>query len=391
VTDVVASGVFEGLRGRPSRALVALPFALIAVISLADALTPPPIELGPLLMAAPAVTATFAGPRLTALVSVLAVGARISVALLQHTLGAAGRNGEIASLAAGTLVVVVFTAVRGRHRRVLSQVRSVSETAQKVLLRPLPDRIGPLTVASVYLAAEAEAHIGGDLYAVARTDTSTRLLIGDVRGKGLAAVGDAAMLLGSFYGFAYRQATLPVLTAHLDGSVRWDPHSGGDNDDERFITAALLDFPDRGGCVHVINCGHPPPLMLHRGTVVPINHRQSAPPLGLGEFNGREYVLDEFAFEEGDLLLLYTDGVVEARDESGAFYLLPERLAAWGDCTPGDVLQHLRRDLLAHVGGRLADDAAAIAVMRTPPHLHRPTPGRTTGAAAGSSRGTSAA
>ncbi|MFB7734425.1 PP2C family protein-serine/threonine phosphatase [Streptomyces sp. NPDC056112] len=372
MTDVGASGVFEGVRGQPRRALVALPFVLIAVVSLTDALTPPYVDLGPLLMAAPAVSAAFAGPRLTALVSVLAVGSRLAVASLQHTVGDASRNGGIAALAAGAIVVVTFTAVRDRHRRVLSQVRAVSETAQKVLLRPLPDHIGPLTVASVYLAAEAEAQIGGDLYAAARTRTSTRLLIGDVRGKGLAAVGDAAMLLGSFYGFAYRQASLPALAAHLDGSVRWDPHGGADNGEERFITAALLDFPDHGGCVHVVNCGHPPPLMLHRGTVAPLDRSPSAPPLGLGEFNGGDYVLDKFPFGEDDLLLLYTDGVVEARDESGTFYRLAERLATWGERTPDDLLRRLRRDLLTYVGGRLTDDAAAVAVMCRPPYLHPP-------------------
>ncbi|MEU3347235.1 PP2C family protein-serine/threonine phosphatase [Streptomyces sp. NPDC006700] len=361
-----ANGLFVGVRGRPRRALVALPFAMIALISLTDALTPAYVELGPLLMAAPAVTAAFAGPRLTALVGVLAVGARLTVASLQHTAGIASRNGEIAALAAGAIVVVAFTAVRDRHRRVLSQVRSVSETAQKVLLRPLPDRIGPLTVASVYLAAEAEAQIGGDLYAAARTHTGTRLLIGDVRGKGLAAVGDAAMLLGSFYGFAHRQENLPALAAHLDGSVRWDPHTGEDSGEERFVTAVLLDFPDHGGCVHMVNCGHPPPLMLHRGTVVPLDRSPSAPPLGLGEFNGGDYVLDKFPFEEDALLLLYTDGVVEARDKSGAFYVLTERLSAWGDRTPDEVLRRLRGDLLAYVGGRLTDDAAAVAVMCTP-------------------------
>ncbi|MFJ2722826.1 hypothetical protein [Streptomyces sp. NPDC087437] len=70
-----------------------MPFALIAVIALADALTAPYVQLGPLLMAAPAVSAAFAGPRLTALVSVLAVGSRLAVASLQHTVGDASRNG----------------------------------------------------------------------------------------------------------------------------------------------------------------------------------------------------------------------------------------------------------------------------------------------------------
>ncbi|MFE9313440.1 SpoIIE family protein phosphatase [Streptomyces sp. NPDC006706] len=77
------------------------------------------------------------------------------------------------------------------------------------------------------------------------------------------------------------------------------------------------------------------------------------------------------------MLLLYTDGVVEARDESGTFYRLAERLAQWGERTPDDLLRRLRRDLLAYVGGRLTDDAAAIAVMRTPQHLHRPASGET--------------
>ncbi|MFJ8351652.1 PP2C family protein-serine/threonine phosphatase [Streptomyces sp. NPDC094153] len=139
----------------------------------------------------------------------------------------------------------------------------------------------------------------------------------------------------------------------------------------------LLDFPDHGGCVHVVNCGHPPPLMLHRGTVVPLDRSPPAPPLGLGEFNCGQYVLDTFPFEEDDLLLLYTDGVVEARDESGTFYRLAERLATWGERTPDGVLRRLRSDLLTHVGGWLADDAAAIAVTRTPQHLHRPASGET--------------
>ncbi|MGW5171621.1 hypothetical protein ACWEQ1_30100 [Streptomyces nodosus] len=63
----------------------------------------------------------------------------------------------------------------------MARVRSVAEAAQRALLRPLPDRLGPLHIACSYLAAGKDACIGGDLYAAARTGSRTRLIIGDLR------------------------------------------------------------------------------------------------------------------------------------------------------------------------------------------------------------------
>lgn len=97
---------------------------------------------------------------------------------------------QILSLAIVTAVIATFCYLRERRQRELAQVRSVSEAAQRVMLRPLPSRLGPLKVASVYLAAEAEAQIGGDLFAAARAGEGTRMIIGDVRGKGLSSISD---------------------------------------------------------------------------------------------------------------------------------------------------------------------------------------------------------
>lgn len=93
---------------------------------------------------------------------------------------------------------------------------------------------------------------------------------------------------------------------------------------------------------------------------------QTGPPLGLGELGAGEYIPQTFAFEPGDILLLYTDGVVEARDGSGAFYPLAERLPAWAGQDPEALVRLLHDDLLGHVGGTLNDDAAAIVVQRLP-------------------------
>ncbi|MGX1672627.1 SpoIIE family protein phosphatase [Streptomyces sp. NPDC055400] len=81
-----------------------------------------------------------------------------------------------------------------------------------------------------------------------------------------------------------------------------------------------------------------------------------------------------FAFAAGDCLVLYTDGVIEARSRAGAFYPLAERVASFPVAGPDSLLRHIHRDLLAHTGGQLNDDIALLVIERTPtrqpPHPH---------------------
>jgi len=381
---------------------VLIPVGLIAAVCVIDVLAPPDIHLGPLLVAAPAITAAFAGPRPTAAIGALAVAAQVFIGIARQVLFTANLQAQIAALVVVSGLVVLFTVVRDRNERRLTQSRSVAAVAQQVLLRPLPARSGALEIASFYLAAEEEAEMGGDLFAAARTTSSTRLIIGDVRGKGLPAYGHAALILGAFRAAAHRQATLPRLAVHLDGAVRWDssqwydapgagagaqpaagpnpgpgaaalpgaavPGSAGDPDsEETFATVVLLDVPDRWSVLRLINCGHPPPLLLRDGRATPLYGARTALPIGLGGLAGDpDYEVETFPFEPGDLLLLHTDGVSEARDDKGAFYPLAERAGAWSEGSPQQVLRRLRADLLAHTNGRLGDDAAAVAVRRLP-------------------------
>ncbi len=336
------------------------------LITVVDVLSPPDIHLGPLLIVAPALTASLAGARATTVVALLSLAALTVIGILRDGLTTANHQTQLGALLAVSALIVGLRVLRDRHERELAQVRSVSEAAQRVLLRPLPERIGRLHLASVYLAAEAEAQVGGDLYAAARTSTGTRLLVGDVRGKGLASLGDAALLLGAFRASAHLHADLPGLVGHLDGSIAWD--LAADDSGESFITAVVLDVPDDGSVVRLVDCGHPPPLLLHDDEVTALEPSRPAPPLGLGELVPAPYVVEEFPFLPGDRLLIYTDGVVEARDAERRFFPLPERVAERAAAHPAErpavLLHHLRRDLLAHVGGRLDDDAAMVVVER---------------------------
>lgn len=355
----------------PLHALLAVPLALIAIVTVGDILAPPEVHLGPFLAAAPAITASFAGPRTTGCVGAVAILAQAVVAIVRTSLTDLNHSLQLTALILISVFVTLFALRRERHEQELTQLRSVAEAAQQVVIRPLARRIGPLRIASAYLAAEAEAQIGGDLFAAARTTQGTRFIVGDVRGKGLEAIGDAALLLGAFRAAAHRQAGLPALVAYLEGTVSSDlddPEaavSGTTALSEAFITAAVLDVPDGTPVVHLINCGHPPPLLLHQGKVTPLEVAKPAPPLGLTEFADSPFTTETFPFEPGDILLLYTDGVIEARDDAGTFYPLAERMRAAPTDGPQRLLYYLREDLLAHTPtGHLGDDAAMVAIER---------------------------
>ncbi|NIY69197.1 PP2C family protein-serine/threonine phosphatase [Streptomyces malaysiensis] len=352
---------------RSSRALFAVPLVMILAVTVIDLHTPQTVHLGPFLIAAPAITASFAGAGGTAAIGSLAVLAQIIIGVFHGGLETSNHQAQIVALFLISGLVTSFRYATDRHRRRLRQVRSVAVAAQEVLLRPLPERIGELNIASLYLASDEEAQIGGDLYAAVRTERATRLVIGDVRGKGLAAVGDAAVLIGAFQGSAYHNLSLPGIATHLGSAMCWNwQQTGGDERKslESFVTAVMLDVYDDGPVTGMVNCGHPSPLLLHKGEIATLDVREPAVPLGMEPPEEGDFQVEMFRFEYGDLLVLHTDGVVEARDESGTFYPLPERLACWKGGSPQSLVDYLHADLLRHTRGAVNDDAAIVVIAR---------------------------
>jgi serine phosphatase RsbU (regulator of sigma subunit) len=350
---------------QPSHLLLLIPVVLIVVITASDIASGPNIALGPLLVVAPTLTAWFAGPWTTGGIGVLALAGEAVSGWRTGTLAARNVVVEMIAIAVITSLIVFLCAVRDRHARQMAQVRSVAEAAQQVLMWPLPSRLGPLRLACVYLAAEEEADVGGDLYAAARTGSAARVMIGDVRGKGLPALGEAALLLGAFREAAHQYASLPGLAASLERSMtRYlaDFESEGEAG-ERFVTALLVEIADAEPLVRMTSCGHPAPLLLGPDNTVHVPRLHPGPPLGVGVTDPDNHVVDVLPFGPGDTLVLYTDGVIEARDHNGVFYPFAERVAQWTDHPPEALLHHIERDLLAHTGGSLGDDVAILAIQ----------------------------
>ncbi|MEU4096766.1 PP2C family protein-serine/threonine phosphatase [Streptomyces sp. NPDC026673] len=280
----------------------------------------------------------------------------------------------LAPLVTAGVVAVVLGRVKDRYRHRAARACAVSDTVRRVLLRPLPGRIGALGLASVYRACGGRGQVGGDLYAVARTGGATRLIIGDVCGKGLPTFGDVAAVLGAFREWAPRAAGLAELSARLEESFLRHVAETDETEcdkDERFVTALLLEVRDGERLARIVNHGHPPPVRARSGTVALVPGRPS-PPLGLRALRGCGVIEERFELAPGDALLLYTDGLVEARDAAGRCYPLLERATAWRWIRQGaphheglpDALGEILRDLVAHAGALPQDDLAMVALTR---------------------------
>ncbi|MET8755966.1 PP2C family protein-serine/threonine phosphatase [Streptomyces sp. NPDC004667] len=351
-----------GLRRRYGRGwLVRLsPVILTVVIASLAYATPPELAFSRLLPAAPALAAAMWPVLPTVLLGTVCLLLMIGLSLIFPDLGTWWT-------AAGIIAVTVAAAygshLRLQRERTLFQVRLVADAAQQVVLSPLPSRLGNIDIESLYLAAAAEARIGGDFYEVVDTPYGVRLLIGDVRGKGLPAVGAAAAIVNAFREAAYDETDMVNVARRMDASsTRYNSSFPPEGPMERFATALLVQIPREGSRIGILNCGHPPPLVLHRGDVRTLESASPSPLLSLAELIGDHYSVDTFDFAPGDLLLLYTDGIAETRARDGEFFPLTAWMGRQPPTPPRELLASLHRDLLNYSRGRLDDDIAALAV-----------------------------
>ncbi|MFD8424573.1 PP2C family protein-serine/threonine phosphatase [Streptomyces sp. NPDC059466] len=363
-----AGGLAVGLSAVRLRPLIAVVVAstVLLGVTLWGVIVPADVHLEVLLVAVPALTAAADNTRTTVSMTVLACLGVVAVDVDDGLPRSPILPIDVLGLLVVCVLVLVFRRLRDVDHRTLCAVRSVSETAQRALLPPLPCRVAGLQIATAYRSAAAHAHIGGDVYAAERVGRTVRMLIGDVRGNGLAAVDDAAAVIGAFREAAHRDVRLEHVALSLDASVRRHVDQAGQTDgnaSERFITALVLEVPDDYPVVHVISCGHPDSMRSHGTDVDLLEVPQPAPPLGLGG-DETAYRVNTFAFEPEDTLLLHTDGLLEARDPAGAFYPALDRFALLAEDEPHCLIERLMRDLTVHAGGEVQDDVAMVAVRR---------------------------
>ncbi|MFC9116644.1 MULTISPECIES: PP2C family protein-serine/threonine phosphatase [Streptomyces] len=288
----------------------------------------------------------------------------------------------------GFTTLITLTVVAGflnrmfaREREQLRTSRQVAEAVQRAVLPTTPDRVRGLAVATRYQAAQEEALIGGDLYAVHDTPHGLRMVIGDVRGKGMQAVRLVNTLLGAFHAVALRLPDLPSVVQAVEAQVQDVKARQDDAPYEDFVTAVFVEIlPDRSA-LRMANRGHPAPLLVHAGEVTVLEPEEPSLPLGLGDLAGPAVPVDRCELPPGATLVMFTDGIIEARDRDGVFFDPVPPLTGPLPADPGAVLDTMLTALFRHTKD-LEDDAAALAVTRLPdddPNENTPAPPRAAG------------
>ncbi|MEU8794892.1 PP2C family protein-serine/threonine phosphatase [Streptomyces sp. NPDC048643] len=257
------------------------------------------------------------------------------------------------------VIVGIAVWIRGRQSERLARTIAGATALQQAVLRHPPEHVGDLELACLYRPATTDSGIGGDFYDVARTDHTTRILLGDVRGKGLDALRIVNDVLGCFRSRVHDTADLTELATHLDRHVART--AAARNDTELFATALLLEHHDHSDEVRVLNCGHVPPVLLGQQRAEEVDLPVLL-PLGFAALHQHTRPAPtSVPLQPGTVLLLSTDGLSEARNASGDFYPLLPRLL---DIPAGD-LSRLLSSLVADAQQwtlRLTDDIALVAI-----------------------------
>ncbi|GAA3651047.1 PP2C family serine/threonine-protein phosphatase [Nonomuraea antimicrobica] len=349
--------------------LVVVTFVIVAL----DVITGTALRLFPLLIFLPAIVSALGAVWQTVVASAWVLVVEVCTAFYLRAAPA-----EILLAVGFTGVFGVLSVIGCRYRvsreDEVYRLRSAATALQELIVRPLPLRTAQVTMDGLYHPVEEEAAVGGDIYDVAVSRRGTRVIIADVQGKGLSAIGTALALLGSFREAAYREETLTGVVAALENSVvRHNFFATRRGEVERLVTALVLDFgPETNESVEVVNCGHIPPYILHDGDAYQVNLGEPAVPLGLAALAKSPRRRVRFTFPYGATLLLCTDGVTEARDPGGHFYPLEERLHAWAEAPPGNLASTLGEDLRVFTRSMPRDDIAILSVRRTGPPPSRP-------------------
>ncbi|MGW4567987.1 PP2C family protein-serine/threonine phosphatase [Streptomyces sp. NPDC004561] len=349
------------------------PLVLLVCIVLVDYYTGEQFRMISWIVLVPGIAAAICTVWTTALYGVLSMGAYVVVDGLWPAQYKAG-PADFVLVALGGGLATLASAVRVRRERQMLHIRDIAETTRRTVLRPLPPRWGGLEHAGVYLAADVDARVGGDFYDIQPGPYGTRLLVGDVQGKGLGAVETAAALLGTFREAGYHERALVTVADRLESRMRRHRRyttAPGRDESDRFATAVLIAFPEGvPGMIDLINFGHEPPLAVGPHGVRELPSGDGL-PLGLGDLGGGLPPVHRVPLAMEETLLLVTDGVTETRDGAGEFYEMAREVgrAVAADprrSEPPRLVRRVRDGVLRHGGGRLDDDTTVFAVRRIP-------------------------
>ncbi len=340
---------------RAASAAALLASGWLLAIFVLDLALPPTVVPDTLLAIAPLIACSVLSVRSTAAFGCAAVVLLVWSGWWNQTWDTAQQWIRLLDVVLVSAAAVLVAVVRVHREQRLTRVTAIAEAAQRAILPTVPAFTGEVHAASRYLSAALDAVVGGDLYDCSVTQGYTRFIVGDVRGKGLEAVEQAARVIRAFRQAAATKATLEETVRDMNSYLT--PFFG----DEDFVTALLVDLT-RPQVITLTSCGHPPAILVRPdGTA-----RFLEPPTGLPLGVGADSEEDHFEWAPGDRILLYTDGLSEARDADGRFLPLLQIAPMLAAGELDDALDALLERAKAHVpAGALGDDLAVLLLENT--------------------------
>ncbi|OFV80134.1 MAG: hypothetical protein A2W26_09235 [Acidobacteria bacterium RBG_16_64_8] len=238
------------------------------------------------------------------------------------------------------------------NARLYREQRTIAENLQLALVH-IPSEMGRVRLGHLYRSATEAAKVGGDFYDVFTVrDGKVAVLIGDVAGHGIEAARVAALTKDVIHAFAH-QTLRPHEALKRTNKLLLEKSLPG------FVTVFLGILDPDSGSLRYASAGHPGTLLRRREGEIQVLGAGSSP---LGVFPEASWKTGEARLEAGDLLLLYTDGIIDARrdgdffGERGLQALLKRRVSV-------ERLPQLIFDkVLAFSGGVLQDDAAVLTL-----------------------------
>lgn len=268
-------------------------------------------------------------------------------------------SGNVTSAVGIFTDVTKMSELRREVERNLEREVHFSQMLQQALLPTIPDSLSGYSAASIYIPAFASREIGGDFFDLFETeDGKIGMLIGDVSGKGLEAAAFAAEARSIIHAFAYELSSPAEAITHANSVLAAIQQTNG-----LFVTVFLVIADPRTGRFKCCGAGHPPAILQH-----PDGRIELAPfgdlPMGVQH----DYIFHEREchFEIGSRIILYTDGITEARQMGEMFGIdgIEQVLRKSLGMEPKAVIEAIVGAAQEWAGDHLRDDTAVMIIKQ---------------------------
>ncbi len=244
------------------------------------------------------------------------------------------------------------------RQRLEEELRIARQIQQSLLPRHLP-QTGWLRAAGATLPCD---QVGGDYFDVRPLGPDAwNLIVADVSGKGASSALLASLIQGAFLGEAADADKLAAMPQRLNAFL-CERTEG-----QKFATLFSCRI-DRDGTMHWINAGHCPPLVLDPGGSLAVLDSTATP---VGMLEDSEYPVSETRLAPGSKILIHSDGISEARNQTGEYFSerrVRECLRLNGQHPCSEILDALRQEVAGFSAGEVQGDDMTILVVEYQPN-----------------------